>query len=219
PKSTDMAEYSSFFDGPRRYIHPTSVGDIYNRLHRTCGRPNVRRFAMTSSKIVFLVGITIEALIVVPAARCDYINEDIMITSPLATDFEVILAGNKVNQIGSQFISPFNNGANVNFNNMNNTTVITFNAVAGQNLPMGLNHFGFVLANAPLVEGGLGAGTPSLIAKLITFPSPMPPKKVLALNLFSDETVDNGEATVMLQNMSADTMSVFDVGYLVCPRG
>src|SRR5205085_141867 len=96
---------------------------------------------------LLLSGIAIAPLLLVPTAECDFINEDIQIVAPNATDFEVLLRGNRVNQLGDRFISPFNNGAQVNFNNVNNTTAIVFNAANGQNFGMGINHFGFVLAN------------------------------------------------------------------------
>ena len=174
---------------------------------------------MNSLKRRFLPGILIPQLFIAPVLWGDFINEDIQVVAPNATDFEVLLSGNKVNQIGTQFISPFNNGAQVNFNNATNTTVITFNAFDGQNFAMGINHFGFTLANAPFVEGGIGFGIPSVIAKLVTFPptpAPQPPPvRVPALNPIIADVVNNGQVSVSLQNLSTDTFSLFQVGYIV----
>ena len=130
-------------------------------------------------------------------------------------NFETVLAGDQTSLFSGQFINAFTapNSVDVSYDNVSNTTTISF---AGQGIatnPNAFETFGFALA-ASVVAAGTQTVDPQIVDEYWTSGGTIE-GHVPEQNLSSQYSPTTGQATITVSNDPLDTFSLSGVGYLV----
>ncbi len=130
-------------------------------------------------------------------------------------NFETVLAGDQTSLFSGQFLNAFTapNSVDVSFNNLTDTTLISF---AGQGIatnPTAFDTFGFAL-QASVAVGGIQNVNPEIVDEYWTSGGTIE-GHVPEQNLSSQYSPTTRQATITVSNDPLDTFSLSGVGYLV----